>query len=54
MKHVINILVILILVGFAIGLVYVQLNNEGDLWFMGLVPTGVFMLLWGDKLIKDY
>jgi len=54
MKHFINILVILILTGFAIGIAILQVNNPNDKWFLAYVPLCIFMFLWGLKLYDDY
>jgi hypothetical protein len=53
MKHFINILVLLILTFFAIGLAYLQVNY-GENWYVAFVPLCIFMLLWGIKLFDDY
>ena len=54
MKHLINILVILILTGFAIGLAYLQITYTEQAWFIAYLPLSVFMLMWGIKLNEDY
>jgi hypothetical protein len=54
MKHFINILVILILTGFVIGVAYLQAIHPKDVWFLAYIPLCMFMLLWGFKLESDY
>ena len=54
MKHFINILVILILTGFTIGIAILQVNNPNDVWFLGFIPLCIFMFLWGLKLDNEY
>jgi len=50
MKHFINLLVILILTGFAVGIAYLQVLHPKDVWFLAYIPLCGFMLLWGFKL----
>jgi uncharacterized membrane protein YccC len=54
MKHIINLLVILILTGFAVGIAYLQVLHPKDVWFLAYIPLCGFMLLWGLKLDGDY
>lgn len=54
MKHLINILVILILTGFAIGIAYLQVKDRESAWFIAFMPVTVMMLCWGNKLNDDY
>lgn len=54
MKHFINILVILILTGFVVGIAYLQVTHPKDVWSLGYIPLCVFMVLWGFKLDGDY
>ena len=54
MKHFINLLVILILTGFAIGIAYLQVSYPTGAWFIAYIPLCVFMFLWGMKLDNDY
>jgi hypothetical protein len=54
MKHFINILVILILVFFAIGITYLQARQMTAAWHLLYVPIMFFMLGWGIKLNQDY
>lgn len=54
MKHVINILVILILTGFAVGIAYLQMNDVKSAWFIAYLPISIFMFLWGLKLNDNY
>lgn len=54
MKHLINILVILILTGFVIGIAYLQVKNMDSAWFVAFMPTVVMMFCWGIKLNGDY
>ncbi len=53
MKHFINILITLILTGFAIGIAYLQVNYEG-VWFFLYLPLLIIMMLWGDQIIEKY
>lgn len=53
MKDFINVLVILILTGFAIGISYVQINNAGP-WGLLFLPLFILMLLWGEKIYENY
>ncbi len=54
MKHLINILVILILTGFAVGTTLLQYYDVHNPWSILYIPIGIFMLLWGIKLNDDY
>lgn len=56
MKHVINILVILLLTGFAIGIAYLVKTetSEHNAWAFLYVPWCIMALLWGCKLDRDY
>jgi hypothetical protein len=56
MKHFINILVILILTGFAIGTTWVCYHNtnEKSMWGTLYIPVVIFMAAWGAKLNEDY
>jgi hypothetical protein len=54
MKDFINILLILALVFFAIGITYVQVNNPTHVWAFLYVPLFVLMILLGVKLNYDY
>jgi hypothetical protein len=54
MKHIINLLVLLILTGFAIGVAYLQVSNPGDVWFIAYLPLTIMMVMWGFKLESDY
>jgi hypothetical protein len=56
MKHFINILVILILTGFTIGLTWVCYHNtsKDSVWGILYVPLLILMILWGSKLNEDY
>lgn len=53
MKHFINVLVILILTGFAIGITYVQINNPGP-WGLLFIPLFILMLLCGERIYENY
>ena len=53
MKHFINILVILILTGFTVGVTFLQVNY-GEAWFISYIPLIVMMFVWGIKLDNDY
>ncbi len=56
MKHFINILVILILTGFTIGLTWIcyHTTNEKAVWELLYIPIFIFMVAWGVKLDEDY
>jgi len=54
MKHFINILGLLILVFFAVGVTYVQLLDMKYLWHLLYLPIFVLLLLWGIKITDDY
>jgi|688.fasta_scaffold513496_2 hypothetical protein len=56
MKHFINILVILILTGFTIGLTWVCYHNtsKDSVWGILYVPLLILIILWGAKLNEDY
>lgn len=53
MKHFINVLVILILTGFAIGICYLQINYK-EPWGILFLPLVIFMFFWGLKIYSDY
>ena len=53
MKHFINVLIILILTGFAIGITYVQLNNNGP-WGVLYLPLFILMLLSGERIYENH
>lgn len=57
MKHFINILVILILTGFAVGIAWLQYHaNENNpfWWWLLYLPLLIMMIAWGEKVSKDY
>jgi len=54
MKHFINILVILILTGFAVGLTNIMITTQVREFGFLYLPIIIFMLLWGVKLYNDY
>jgi hypothetical protein len=55
MKHFINILVILLLFASAVGIAYeVNISPKESVWGVLYFPLFVMMLLWGEKLYKDY
>jgi Ni,Fe-hydrogenase I cytochrome b subunit len=53
MKHFIDVLIILILTGFAIGIAYLQVNNNGP-WGVLFLPLFILMLLSGEKIYENY
>lgn len=53
MKHFINIFVLLILVGFIVGVTFLQITY-GEAWFIGYIPLLFASLFWGIKLAEDY
>ena len=60
MKHVINILVILILTFFVVGLTYiihiepVKVDGTPTVWGILYIPLIVLIGMWGTKLNNDY
>jgi hypothetical protein len=54
MKHFINILGLLILVFFSIGVAYLQTSNVEQVWGMLYLPICLFILLWGIKIDNNY
>ena len=56
MKHFINILVILILTAFAVGVTWVTINShsEKNIWGILFIPLIAMMILWGYKIKDDY
>jgi hypothetical protein len=56
MKNFINVLVIIILTGFAIGTTWICYHdtNENSMWAVLYLPLFIFMVAWGIKLDKDY
>jgi len=57
MKHFINILVILILTGFAVGIAWLQYHTTKDSpfwWWLLYIPLLILMIAWGNKLNEDY
>jgi hypothetical protein len=56
MKNFINVLVILILTGFAIGTTWVCYHNTNEKaeWGLLYIPIFIFMIVWGIKLDEDY
>jgi hypothetical protein len=53
MKHFINIFVLLILVGFIVGVTFLQITY-GEAWFIAYIPLLFATLFWGIKLADDY
>ena len=54
MKDFFNILITIILVGFAIGISYMQYNQKTSAWAMLFLPWIGFAIAWGVKIHKDY
>jgi hypothetical protein len=56
MKHFINILVTLILTGFAVGISYLIENSnlQNNCWGIAFVPLFFLVVAWGIKLAEDY
>lgn len=54
MKHFINILIILILTGFAVGTAIIQFNDMQNPWSILFLPIFVMMISWGVKIKDDY
>jgi hypothetical protein len=53
MKHFINIFVLLILVGFVVGVTFLQITY-GEAWFIAYIPLLFATFFWGIKLVDDY
>ena len=54
MKHFINILGLLILTFFAVGVTYLQSAAIKAPWGVLYIPLFIFFLMWGAKLNNDY
>lgn len=57
MKHLINIIVTIVLVLFAVGIVYVEITygiHAGGSYGFLMIPNCIFMLLWGIRLHQSY
>lgn len=54
MKDFFNILVTIILCGFAIGISYLQYNQKPSFWALLFLPWIGFAIAWGVKIHKDY
>lgn len=54
MKHFFNIFIIIILVGFAIGISCMQYNQKEALWGILFLPWIGFAIAWGIKINNDY
>lgn len=54
MKDFFNIFITLILVGFAIGISYMQYNQKPSFWAVLFLPWIGFAIAWGSKINKDY
>lgn len=54
MKDFFNVLITIILVGFAIGIAYMQYNQKLSAWAMLFFPWIGFAIAWGVKIHKDY
>jgi len=56
MKHLINLLVILILTGFTVGLTYVTIEygSSQSPWAILYLPIFIMMICWGIKITNDY
>jgi hypothetical protein len=54
MKHFINLFVILVLVGFAIGIALcIMITHHGE-WGVLFLPLIIMIAFWGDHLSKTY
>lgn len=51
MKHFINIFVLLILVGFIVGVTFLQITY-GEAWFIGYIPLLFASLFLGNKISR--
>ena len=54
MKDFFNIFITLILIGFAIGISYMQYNQKPSFWAVLFLPWIGFAIAWGSKINKDY
>ena len=54
MKDFLNIFIIIILVGFAIGISYMQYIQRPSFWCILFLPWIGFAIAWGIKINKDY
>ena len=54
MKDFFNIFITIILVGFAIGISYMQYNQTESPWSLLFLPWIIFALAWGIKINQDY
>jgi hypothetical protein len=54
MKDFFNVLITIILVGFSIGIAYMQYNQKPSAWAMLFLPWIGFAIAWGVKIHKDY
>lgn len=56
MKHIINLLITLILTGFAVGIAWLSWNDtvELNIWGVLYIPWFVLTILWGDHITKTY
>jgi hypothetical protein len=53
MKHIINLLITLILTGFAVGIAWLAWNDTFA-WGVLYIPWFVLTILWGNHITKTY
>lgn len=54
MKHILNLLIFLALVFFAIGIASLQKAEPDSAWFFAFIPWFILAILWGVKINGDY
>lgn len=54
MKHILNLLIFLALVFFAIGIASLQKAEPDSVWFLAYIPWIILAILWGFKINEDY
>jgi hypothetical protein len=54
MKDFFNVFITIILCGIAIGIAYLQYNQQTSLWGALFLPWIGFSIAWGVKIHRDY
>jgi hypothetical protein len=54
MKDFLNIFITIILVGFVVGITYLQYHQPEMVWFILYIPWLALAIAWGIKINKDY
>ena len=56
MKHIINLLITLILTGFAVGIAWLASNDTvgSNIWGVLYIPLFVLTIFWGNHITKTY